>query len=134
MRDPFGEAPERCDRCGVEVHGNTCVPQNVRFLEVFQRAEAAALEAGRKVGDLPYCGFAWVEIRPATLPFAKWCRKAGKAGGRFGDELAYNGGIHILWCPAGQVQSMDAHEAAARAAVQVLEFAGIPARSGSRAD
>lgn len=61
------------------------------------------------------CGFAWVSVRPANSAFANWCKRTGKAKRR-----DYGGGLTIAWCPGGNTQSIERHDAAARAFADVL--------------
>jgi hypothetical protein len=72
------------------------------------------------------CGFAWVKIRPATTPFAKWLKARGIA------RPAYNGGIDIWISDFGQ--SVDRKYEMARAMAKVLTEAGYGAYADSRLD
>jgi hypothetical protein len=73
------------------------------------------------------CGFAWVNIRPATSQFARWLKKTGKV-----DHVAYEGGYNI-WC-SHFGQSMERKEKWAEAVASVLHKNGIKAYSRSRMD
>jgi hypothetical protein len=72
------------------------------------------------------CGFAWVKIRPATTPFARFLKKMGYA------SPAYNGGLEV-WI-SDYNQSMQRKEAHARAMAKVFSDAGINAYADSRMD
>ena len=86
-------------------------------------------EAFQKYGEPLYCGFAWVNIRPATTKFARALRKAGIVNHR-----SHLGGYDI-WNPAGyNGQSMDVKEEGARAYARVLTNYGIKATSITRPD
>lgn len=80
------------------------------------------------------CGFAWVNVRPATSSFARWLVKTyGERGnGAFGVHKAYRGGLDI-WVREGG-QSIQLKEAYANAFAEVLSKAGIKAYSASRMD
>lgn len=58
------------------------------------------------------CGFAWVSIRPANKPFARWLKKQGLA------KPAYGGGLQY-WVSAFN-QSMEKKEAFAYAMADSL--------------
>lgn len=73
------------------------------------------------------CGFAWVKVKPATQPFAKWLKATGKVRG-----AAYGGG-YDLWI-SDYNQSMERKEAHARAMAKALNEAGIKAYADSRMD
>jgi hypothetical protein len=73
------------------------------------------------------CGFAWVNIYPATSSFARWLAKNGHA------KKAYEGGMQIWISEHGQ--SMERKEAHARAMAEVLtRELGVTAYAGSRMD
>jgi hypothetical protein len=73
------------------------------------------------------CGFAWVNIYPATSSFARWLAKNGHA------SKAYGGGMQIWISDHGQ--SMQRKEAHARAMAEVLtRDLGVTAYAGSRMD
>lgn len=72
------------------------------------------------------CGFAWVKVRPATTPFARWLKKNDYA------RPAYNGGLDIWVSEFGQ--SVDRKYAMAAAMAKVLSEAGITAYADSRLD
>jgi hypothetical protein len=105
------------------------------FASLYAKAEAAAVEAVNANAHLesPHafdCGFAWVEVRPATSPFIRWCKKNGH-----GDSHWKSG--WVFWRPGGHVhrgQSIAVFEAGARAFAQVLKDHGIDAVALSRLD
>ena len=72
------------------------------------------------------CGFAWVNIRPATSVFCKWLKSKGYAG------KSYYGGYNI-WVSEGG-QSIARKEAYAGAFAEVLQKYNINASMGSRLD
>lgn len=72
------------------------------------------------------CGFAWVTVRPAFSPFAKWLKK-----NKYADN-GWNGGMTIWISDFGQ--SYERKMAGARAAAEVLRSAGIQAYSDGRLD
>lgn len=72
------------------------------------------------------CGFAWVKIRPATTPFARWLKKNGYA------RSSWAGGLDIWISEFGQ--SVDRKYAMARAMANVLTEAGVTAYADSRMD
>jgi hypothetical protein len=76
------------------------------------------------------CGFAWVDVRPATCSFARWLVKNGLA------SKAYSGGVRIRISEFGQ--SLERKEAAAQAMAGVLTasplLAGVRIHAGSRMD
>lgn len=66
------------------------------------------------------CGFAWVSIKPATAPFAKWLKATGKARGgncSGGSGLSY-------WVSEGS-QSYEKKRRYARAFADVLKAANL---------
>ena len=73
------------------------------------------------------CGFAWVNVSPATQPFARWLKKTGIV-----DSKAYYGG-YDLWCWSGG-QSIERKEAWAKAVQDVLNKYGIKCYANSRLD
>lgn len=72
------------------------------------------------------CGFAWVKVRPATTPFARWLKKHNLA------RSSYSGGLDIWISEFGQ--SVDRKTAMATAMAKVLSEAGITAYADSRLD
>ena len=105
------------------------------FDKLHNTATQAAVEACQAVeeshgGQFAWpCGFAWVNIRPATQPFARWLRKTGVV-----KSVSWQGGYDI-WNPSNNsTQSMDAKEAGARAYARVLQANGIHAYAQSRMD
>lgn len=75
------------------------------------------------------CGFAWVNIRPATHSFVRWLKKTGLLRQ---DAKSYYGGVDI-WI-GDHNQSMTRKEAHAVAMARVFTEAGIPAHPMSRLD
>ena len=80
----------------------------------------------REVINEGVCGFAWVNIKPATSSFAKWLKSKDLA------RKSYYGGIDI-WCREFN-QSMERKEAWAEAFCEVLNEHGIKAYPMSRMD
>jgi len=81
-------------------------------------------------GDTPYCGFAWVDV---TVPRTN--SKEAKALEKMGFTKSYRPKRMDLWKPGSyNGQSMDVHEAGARAYAEVLRQYGFRAYMGSRAD
>jgi hypothetical protein len=77
--------------------------------------------------DSGVCGFASVQLKPATSAFAKWLKAQGYAKR---DE--YRGGVY-MWISA-YGQSLTRKEAHANAMAKVLRDAGYKAYSWSRMD
>ena len=73
------------------------------------------------------CGFAWVNIKPATSAFAKWLKAKGYAR-----SDNYYGGVTI-WI-SDYNQSMTRKECHAAAMAKVLTEGGYKAYSNSRMD
>ena len=73
------------------------------------------------------CGFAWVNIRPATSSFARWLKSQGIV-----KRVSYYGGYDYWVIHGGQ--SMQRKEAFARAMAEVLRKHGINADAMSRID
>jgi hypothetical protein len=73
------------------------------------------------------CGFAWVNIKPATSKFCRWLK-----ANNIVERVSYHGGYN-LWC-SDFGQSMERKEQWAGAVAQVLRKYGITARSMSRMD
>jgi hypothetical protein len=119
--------------------------------ELYELAHAAGLEAANKAvlpeyglyesdvfgnkiaGGNTYrlqglCGFAWINIKPATSSFAKWLKASGLAR-----TDSYYGGLSIWVSLFGQC--VEKKEAYANAFASVLNENGIPrAYAGSRLD
>ena len=72
------------------------------------------------------CGFAWVNIRPATTSFARWLKKEGIV------RKSYYGGIDISIMAYGQ--SMEKKSAHAHAMADYLSDHGITAYANERMD
>lgn len=93
------------------------------FAALWERAKAAAQAAAEKQnthlgveGSRGFdCGFAWVSL-PGNTPFARWAKAQGIA------SKAYPSGLQIWYSKLHSVntQSISVHEAAARAARDVL--------------
>lgn len=73
------------------------------------------------------CGFAWVNIKPATSSFARWLKENTPAR-----RDSYYGGISIRMPQGGQ--SYEIKVAAARAFAEVLREAGIKCYAYDRLD
>ena len=98
-------------------------------------AEWNQATGGNAYGEPVYCGFAWVTVYPKH----KGNTRDGKLERRLLEEMGFRkdwtGRAYQLWNPSGWAgQSMDAKEAGARAAAQVLQKYGYTAYAGSRAD
>jgi hypothetical protein len=94
-------------------------------LNAAKAAESAYMEAH---GEPMYCGFAWVDLPSARVPFVNWCKKNNV--GRKHWQKGWS-----IWNPANNpTQSMDVKEAGAYAFAEVLRKHGIQAFAGSRAD
>jgi hypothetical protein len=96
---------------------------------------------GNSYGEPAYCGFAWVTVYP------KFQHRGNTRLGRaeraefntvmtqLGGRLDYTGRAYQIWNPSGWAgQSMDAKEAGASAAADVLRSYGFTAYMNSRAD
>ena len=85
-------------------------------------AEKAATEQNAKLGSENSrgfdCGFAWITM-PGNMAFARWAKKEGLA------SKGYPSGMHIWYAKIHSVptQSVSVHEAACRAARDVLAHA-----------
>ncbi len=105
--------------------------------QVIEGAKAAAVAAVAadvaKYAHLPYgepayCGFAWVEIPDGRSPLVREMKKMG-----VGSKHWKKG--WLVWSPGEhRGQSMDIHEAGARAYAAHLRQHGFEAVMGSRAD
>jgi hypothetical protein len=89
------------------------------WAEVQQAAQLAAEAQDRKLGDENGrgldCGFAWVTL-PGNVAFARWAKKQGIASKGYPTGLSiWYSKLHTLG-----TQSVSVHEAAARAARDVL--------------
>ena len=99
----------------------------VNFGQIWDEAHAAGMEAYNAYNGGWYpCGFASVIIKPATSPFAKWCRK------NKGSSKSYYGGEEI-WVGLGS-QIMYQKAAYASAFAGVLQKHGIDARVKTAVD
>lgn len=94
-------------------------------------AEAENAKLGAEYGRGLDCGFAWLEM-PGNIPFARWAKKEGLA------SKAHPSGYFIWYSKLHTVptQSVSVHEAAARAARDVLAHGLQTSRisMGSRLD
>lgn len=97
------------------------------FQRIYQEAVDAANEAAAPVTHEFWCGFAWVNIKPATTAFARWMKQEGHAR-----RDSYYGGITV-WCPL-PTQSMVVKEVWAQAFSSVLQQHGYKAQAMSRDD
>jgi len=115
------------------------------FGSLYETAHAAGMAAGYGANPTPMvvtggvpgeaakswyvsegaCGFAWIEFK-GTTPWAKWCKKAGKA------RKGYPTGYTIWVSEFGQ--SVDRKERYAAAFAKVLKEHGIEAYANSRLD
>lgn len=99
---------------------------NKWFTEIWEAAKVAAQRAAeeqdRKLADENSrgfdCGFAWVGF-PGNIPFGRWAKKQGIA------SAGYPSGLQIWYSKLHSVptQSISVHEAAARAARDVIAHA-----------
>lgn len=81
-------------------------------------------------GDSAYCGFAWVDVKVTRTN-----SKEAKALEKMGFKKSWERGYMQNWKPGAYGgQSMDVHEAGARAYADVLRQYGFKAYMGSRAD
>lgn len=146
------QRPRDCRRC-IAVEG-VKYPKLSKFemRDLIRRAEQAGDNAARNITPTPMhvvehanplddnspiirryepviegvCGFAWINLYPATSSLARFLKKHGKA------DKAYGGGMQI-WV-SGYGQSMERKSAYAGAYAQVLSDAGFTAYAGSRMD
>jgi hypothetical protein len=98
----------------------------VDFAKIWSDARAAAnvaaMEANAKLGPEESrgldCGFAWLHF-PGNTPWARWTKKAGIS------DKNYPTGLSIWYSKLHDIptQSLSVHEAAARAARDVIVFA-----------
>lgn len=100
--------------------------------QVIEGAKAAAkqavAEALSRYGEGAYCGFAWVQIPDGRSPLVREMKKMG-----VGSKHWQKG--WQVWSPGEHHgQSMDVHEAGARAYAAFLRQHGFEAFMGSRAD
>lgn len=96
---------------------------------LFEHAMTAARAAIDATGrhDRGSCGFAWVEVHPATSSFARWCRANGHG-------QPARRGLWVNGFSDYRGQSVDVAEAGAKAFATVLSQAGINAVAHSRLD
>jgi hypothetical protein len=97
-----------------------------QFTEIWQAAKTAAQRAAQvenlRLGEENCrgfdCGFAWVSM-PGNIPFGRWLKKQGVA------SKGYPSGLQVWYSKLHSVptQSVSVHEAAAKAARDVLSHA-----------
>ena len=96
--------------------------------EAFTAASFAAKQFIEENGEIPYCGFAWVNITPGNCQIANYLKKINVA------QRSYARGVDV-WNPSQHgTQSMDVKEAGAQAFADVLRKYGFSAYMESRAD
>jgi len=96
--------------------------------KAFAAARAAEADFRNKHGEPMYCGFAWVNIKPANSKIALVLKE------RYGARKSIRGGIAV-WNPGGSItQSMIVKEVGAQAFADVLQAEGYQAYAESRAD
>lgn len=130
-------------------------------IEAANAAQARALAPYGGVEPQSACGFAWVNVNPATHPFVRWCKaelaKVGMVYDRTGNVRGLGGYLAHqetpeqrdarkygspgypkgwqFWKPGSfRGQWIDCHEAGAQAFAEVLRAHDIPAYAGSRLD
>ncbi len=94
----------------------------------FHEAQHASQKFITEHGEMAYCGFAWVTVRPANCKVAKILKA------KYGARNGYQGGVQVLNPGRSNTQSMDVKEQGAYAFAKVLHEAGVKATPGSRAD
>ena len=104
----------------------------MKEVSVVEKAFAAARDAESafrsQYGEPAYCGFAWVNVRPANSRVAQVLKQ------RYGARKSVQGGISV-WNPGGSMtQSLSVKEAGADAFAAVLRAEGFNAYAESRAD
>lgn len=122
FRDLLSKAYAEGRKAGVEAFPTPMVVGQAKSLTSREIDYSKPVE----IVDDGACGFAWVKIRPATTPFARWLKKHGYA------RPSWNGGLDI-WISEFN-QSVDRKYAMARAMAKVLTEAGITAYADSRLD
>ena len=108
------EAVKRC----------TPTPMVVQSVDAYGRPTEGSQP---EVIDDGVCGFAWVNVKPATTKFARWMKAEGLARAD-----SYYGGL-LIWVSEFN-QSMEKKETYARAFAQVLTNHGYTAYPMSRMD
>jgi hypothetical protein len=109
-----------------------------KFSALAAKADAAGQKASSALGPVPingdyekgnlaYCGFAWIRVRPATSSFAKWAKANIDA-----EVDDYKGGL-LISSPLTS-QSLVRNEAYCEAYAEVLNKAGIKAYVTSQVD
>ena len=85
--------------------------------------------------DAGACGFAWVTIYPEHKGNTKLGKEERKVFRALGADLDWTGKTFQIWNPAKiGCQNIDAKEAGARKASEILNANGIKASAGSRLD
>lgn len=135
-----------------EANRNRKSPAKKDFQKIYDEAYKAGMEAGEKCNPTPMivqqhknmaddnspieqqwmvkggvCGFAWINVKPATQAFAKWLKYKEIVKG-----VAYEGGYSIWVHEFGQ--SMEQKIAFASAFAEVLSRYRINCYVGSRLD
>jgi hypothetical protein len=103
------------------------------FAKAKAAAEAAMLAAFEKDErrDTGACGFAWVELRPATHPFVRWMKANGQ-----GDKHWHSGWWYSIQT-SHPTQGLHVKEAGARAFADTISaeaLSGLEVHSTSRVD
>lgn len=83
------------------------------FHEIYTKAYQAGIEAGNELEHDGWCGFAWVNIKPANSAFANYLRKKG-----YGRTDSYYGGLTVWIGEFGQ--SVDRKYEFAKAFAEVV--------------
>lgn len=116
--------------------GNGKTVDEIRF-EMTEAAKAASEKFFKEVlggQDACACGFAWVEVWPNYKGNTRQGRAERQVLKDLGLEPSYNKSFQ-MWNPGGlPVQNIDAKEAGAHAAAEVLRKYGFKAYTGSRLD
>lgn len=99
------------------------------FAEATAAARAAVAKAASEMSDAQgCCGFAWVQVCPATDPFVRWCKKNGHGDKHWSRGWWFsNPGNH-------RGQRIDIIEAGAKAFSETLQRHGLDAHWSSRLD
>jgi hypothetical protein len=110
---------EQAELATTFAHASTPAQFSRLWMEARNAAQAAALAENNKLGGENNrgfdCGFAWLSF-PGNIPFGRWAKKEGIA------SKGYPTGLQIWYSKLHSVptQSISVHEAAARAARDVL--------------
>jgi len=117
MRKTFEQIWDEAQEAGRKA-ANECFVQHVQAVDSY---------TGRRYDPFPICGFAWVNIKPATTKFARWLKEMDYA-----KHDSYAGGVTI-WISEYN-QSLDRKMAHANAMAKVLTENGFTAYANSRVD